>query len=141
MRNYMPEVAKMLGVEVEQTFKIKSWFAEGADDSVYKFTERDFCFYDDETGVWESSLRYADIINGNAFIIEIPFEPKDGEKYWTVYWKGIVDMPCAVYETWRGDSCDFANKVSGNCFRTEAEADAHKYEIYEKLTGRKWEKK
>ena len=26
----------------------------------------------------------------------------------------------------------------GNVFRTEKEAEAHKYEIYEKLTGKKW---
>ena len=140
MRNYMPEVAKMLGVEVEQTFKIKSWFAEGADDSVYKFTERDFCFYDDETGVWESSLRYADIINGNAFIIEIPFKPKDGKRYYMFTFNGgkfclaetVFDEYCIV---------DLTNVYCGNCFRTKEEAQKHKVEIYEKLTGRKWEEK
>jgi hypothetical protein len=33
----------------------------------------------------------------------------------------------------------YAIKHSGNCFRTEAEAEKYKYEIYEKLTGKKWE--
>ena len=34
---------------------------------------------------------------------------------------------------------DYCYKACGNCFRTEAEAEKHKYEIYEKLTGKKWE--
>lgn len=140
MKNYMQEVAKMLGVEVEQTFKIKSWFAEAPDDSVYKFTERDFFFYDDETGVWESSLRYTDIINGNAFIIEIPFKPKNGKRYYMFTFNGgdfclaetVFDEYCIV---------DLTNIYCGNCFGTKEEAQKHKVEIYEKLTGRKWEEK
>lgn len=136
---YMPKVAKMLGVEVEQTFKIKSWFAEAPDDSVYKFTENDFCFYDEETGVWESSLRYTDIINCNAFIIEIPFEPKEGERYWYVFFK--KDFISTNDTIWLFYHEHYCRKYAGNCFRTEAEAEAHKYEIYQKLTGRKWEEK
>ena len=140
MKNYLPEVAKMLGVEVEQTFKIKSWFAEAPDDSVYKFTERDFCFYDDESGVWESSLRYADIINGNAFIIEIPFKPKSGEWYFMFLFCG-GDFCIAGTQFNEYSIQDLTNVYCGNCFRTREEAQKHKVEIYEKLTGRKWEEK
>ena len=136
---YMPKVAKMLGVEVEQVFKIKSVLAEEPDDAFYKFTETAFCIYDSETGVWESSLRYTDIFDGEAFIIEIPFEPKKGEKYWYVYWnKNEIDTS---YTLWDDSVLCWLDKYAGNCFRTVAEAGAHKYEIYQKLTGRKWEEK
>ena len=36
---------------------------------------------------------------------------------------------------------EYMCKYCGNCFRTEVEAEWHKYEIYEKLTGKKWEEK
>ena len=137
--SYMPKVAKMLGVEVEQVFKIKSCLAEAPDDAFYKFTETAFCLYDSETGVWVNSLRYTDIIDGEAFIIEIPFEPKKGEKYWYIYWnKNEIDTS---YTLWDDSVLSWLDKYAGNCFRTVAEADAHKYEIYQKLTGRKWEEK
>ena len=137
---YMPKVAKMLGVEVGQTFKIKSWLADAPDDSVYKFTENDFCFYDEETGVWESSLRYADIINGNAFIIEIPFKPKSGEWYFMFMFCG-GDFCLAGTQFNEYNIQDLTNVYCGNCFRTREEAQKHKVEIYEKLTGRKWGEK
>ena len=137
--NYMPKVAKMLGVEVEQIFKIKSCCAEAPDDKLYKFRECGFLVYDSETGVWVNSLRYTDIIDGEAFIIAIPFEPKQRERYWYVWWNtSEIDT---TYTHWSGINSNWSDKYCGNCFRTEAEADAHKYEIYKKLTGRKWGEK
>ena len=133
--NLIPEIAKVLGVEIGEKFKVTRYA-----NVVFRFDETSLQFYSNLTNEWRetSDELYKMIMKGDTEVKRLPFEPKDGEKYWTVYWKGIVDMPCAVYETWRGDSCDFANKVSGNCFRTEAEAEAHKFEIFEKLTGKKW---
>lgn len=130
--NIIPKIAELLGVEIGEEFEVEN------DVCLHRFTENGLEYR--VCGVWSACARLNLILNGTEKIIKLPFEPKEGEKYWTVYWKGIGDMPCAVYETWRGDSCDFANKVSGNCFRTEAEAEAHKFEIYEKLTGAKWAK-
>ena len=131
--NYIPKVAEMLGVKIEEEFE--------ANGKTYKFTEDTFVrrIRDCKREWWvQAECTLLCLINGILEVKKLPFEPKNGEKYWTVYWKGIGDMPCAVYETWRDDSCDSANKVSGNCFRTETEAEAHKFEIFEKLTGKKW---
>ena len=140
--NLIPKIAEMLGVEIGEEFDL----CNGMDSSIrmgciYKFSNDCLmCADEDDKDCFgvasDKTLRC--ILNGSLKIIKLPFEPKDREKYWTAYWKGIVDMPCALYEIWCGDSIDFANKVSGNCFRTEAEAEKHKYEIYEKLTGKKW---
>ena len=129
--NLIPKICELLGVEIGEEFEIEN------DACLHRFTENGLEYK--VCDVWSACARLNLILNGTEKIIKLPFEPKDGETYWTVYWKGIVDMPCAVYETWRGDSCDFANKVSGNCFRTQAEAEREKYNIYEKLTGKKWE--
>ena len=135
--NLIPKICELIGVEIGENFKIKNGVS-----AIYKFQGSGlYTKKQTEDSYWCvcNDITLRDILVGIAKIEKLPFEPKDGEKYWTVYWKGIGDMPCAVYENWRGDSCDFANKVSGNCFRTEAEAENHKYEIYEKLTGKKRE--
>jgi len=139
--NLIPKICELLCVEIDEEFKISQNGEVIDNGTLYKFNGAWFFKHNNDTDDWDlccdSTLLL--LLNGHIEIFKLPFEPKDGEKYWTVYWKGIVDMPCAVYGTWRGDSCDFANKVSGNCFRTEAEAEKHKYEVYEKLTGKKWE--
>ena len=135
--NLIPKIAEMLGVEIGEEFKVTQY-----NNVVFRFDETSLQFYFHLTDEWRetSDEFYKTIMKGDTEVERLPFEPKDKEKYWTVYWKGLGDMLCAVYKTWRGDSCDFANKVSGNCFRSEAEAKKNKYEIYEKLTGRKWGK-
>jgi hypothetical protein len=135
--NLIPIIAKELGVEIGEEFRIKD--ESGVDEDFHRFTDCRLEYYDQAMCSWQESAMIIKLIDGSAEVVKKPFEPKNGERYWTVYWKEIGDMPCAVYEIWRDDSCDFANKVSGNCFRTKTEAEMHKYEIYEKLTGRKWE--
>lgn len=63
-----------------------------------------------------------------------PFEPKLRQRYWYI---AVADKE-VVGMTWVGTTVDYAFKYCGNCFRTQAEAEAHKYEIYERLTGKKW---
>ncbi len=130
--NLIPTICELLGVEIGEEFV--------ANERIVKFTDKALIFHSCNDRWCNAECTLYGLIVGIYKVKKLPFEPKDGEKYWTVYWKEIGDMPCAIYEIWRGDSCDFANKVSGQCFRTEAEAEKHKYEIYEKLTGRKWEK-
>jgi hypothetical protein len=65
---------------------------------------------------------------------------KDGEHYWRVRWDGFAIAAFRVTFLDSHDE-DYLFKYAGNCFRTEAEAEKHKYEIYEKLTGKKWEEK
>jgi hypothetical protein len=142
--NLIPMIAKELGVEIGEEFNAKHanigkiLTNSKEEPAIFKFGN-DGLYSKCSDGSGDFFLiGMGNFLKGDYEIVKIPFEPKDGERYWTVYWKEIGDMPCAVYETWRDDSCDFANKVSGNCFRTEAEAEKHKYEIYEKLTGKKW---
>jgi hypothetical protein len=42
-------------------------------------------------------------------------------------------------DKWFDWTKDYMCAYCGNCFRTREEAEAHKYEIYEKLTGKRWE--
>jgi hypothetical protein len=80
-------------------------------------------------------------MKGNTEVKRLPFEPKEGDSYFYVGWFTGGEEVC-VFETKFSDCNEcYQHKYCGNCFRTEAEAEKHKAEIYEKLTGRKWEEK
>lgn len=135
--NLIPKIAEMLGVEIGEEFRIKD--ESGIDEDFHRFTDCGLVYYDQAMCEWQESARIIDLIDGRAEVVKKPFEPKDGEKYWYVWWNSrYVDTS---YTFWQGEVNNCADKYCGNCFRTETEAEKHKYEIYEKLTGRKWEEK
>lgn len=64
---------------------------------------------------------------------KIPFEPKEGEQYWTYVGDWTV-----ICELWDGDAYDYIHKAAGCVFRTEKEAVEARPERYKALTGRDW---
>ena len=138
--NLIPIIAKELGVEVGEEFDL----CNGMDSSIrmgciYKFSNDCLmCADEDDKDCFgvasDKTLRC--ILNGSLKIIKLPFEPKEGERYWYVYW--VTDYIRVTDTPFADDDMHYHHKYCGNCFRTEAEAEKHKYEIYEKLTGRKW---
>ena len=131
--NYIPQICKMLGVEIGEEFTIDYIDLK---DNTYKFTETDLILT--KNGESEPLILY-DILNGDIKIIKLPFEPKVGEKYYYIDFLGINCKPTPCSEKWEGNNCDYQAKFCGNCFRTWEEANKHAYEIYKKLTGREWE--
>lgn len=68
--NYMENVAKMLGVELEEEFKL------GSSEVKYKFTENGlyFCAPD---GWWQcSNVMLPRILRGNVEVVKLPWQPK-----------------------------------------------------------------
>ena len=86
-KNHMAEVAKLLGVELGESFKITSDTQgdyPGDYQNYYRFTENN-CFETSFDGVkWETAtviiLRV--ILMGGARIIKLPWKPREGEKYY-----------------------------------------------------------
>ena len=135
-KNLMPEVAKMLGVEMGERFKI-----EGS--KVYRITQ--LGLVNDENFICHSKLN--SLLCGDVEIIKLPFKPKEGEPYWfwrkfasdengkTVWYLDAYDdyfEPCYTIPT--------INYMLGNCYRTEAEclADTAMKERIEKMERCKW---
>lgn len=134
--NLMPEIAKMLGVETWEEFRIKD--ARGKDDTAYRLTDTSLEYFDEAMTNWCGSGRFIDLINGTAEVIKKPFKPKEGEWYYLFMFCG-GDFCVASTEFSKYNVQDLTNAYCGNCFRTKEEAINHKAEIYEKLTGKKWE--
>lgn len=135
--NLIPKIVEMLGVEIGERFEI-----DGTDrDSgiYYYFTETELIQHIPvRTPDYAQYRMLADLIMGDKKIIKLPFEPKDGERYWYVCWDLITKAPYVTDSEFCDVDMCCHHKYCGNCFRTEAEAERHKYEIYEKLTGKKW---
>lgn len=113
-KNYMPEVAKMLGVEIGEEF----------DMIVGKALSGPFCFTEfdvvDREG-WSIPLdRFHKLLVGEHAIKKRPWRPKEGELYWVVLTNGDVG--------WRhfqkDNTVHLANLNMWNCFPTKEAAEA-----------------
>lgn len=121
-KNLIPEIAKMLGVELGEEFKIKGyeeWFYKFDNDRVLMFKHND----DVKMPVTPVSVYVAflALLRGECEIIKLPWKPKKGEKYWTFYFND-EDALDADWSVWHEDVDDFARLKAGWVYRTEEEA-------------------
>jgi hypothetical protein len=131
-KNLIPIIAKELGVEINEPFKIV-----GNGDSLWRFTETNLQFYDnhfqdDWVNVKPQSV--ATLVLETPEIIKLPFEPKVGEIFWT-YWVnwGVTNFK------WEDKKANFDfRKFCGCVFRTEEEALRARPAKYKELTGKEW---
>lgn len=122
-KNLIPEIAKLLGVELGEEFKI-----DIRGDDIFQITE---------AGVWmrkgidkeewvEKPFEFVMLCNGDAEVIKLPWKPKEDEAYYTFgtnirgVWRVIL-KPC-----WKGKTypVGLALYAKGWIYRTEAEAKA-----------------
>ena len=133
-KNLIPEIAKLLGVEMEEAFKIRRPAYEVCENGVYAFFENEGLMKRNEQGEFDnnSSIEFEDLCLGNYEIVKLPWEPKYGEIY---YFLDINEKEIMSY-TWENDTFDYAMKALGMIYRTEAKAKDHMAEDYMKLTGK-----
>lgn len=83
-KNYMAEVAKLLGVELGESFKI-TYSNQGDCQNYYRFTENN-CIEISNDGVeWKmttAAILLKDTLMGDIRIVKLPWKPRKGEKYY-----------------------------------------------------------
>lgn len=115
-KNYMPEVARMLGVEIGEEFDIFDNDGEKIVYSPYKITDNAIvdCEGDPIPGL------FYDLLTSKYTLQKCPWRPKDGEKYWLITNEEEL--------TWRYfyESCivELALLNMGNCFPAKKAAKA-----------------
>lgn len=120
MINYMPEVAKILGVELGDKFRIKNLDGEimGTaiiDEYGFKLLEYNVNY----TNFW-FQYTLENLLTGEYTIERKPWKPKDGEEYWLVNQCGDV-----ISFDWIDNFLCITNYKIGNCYRTKEEAEAN----------------
>ncbi len=119
-KNYMPEIAKMLGVEVGEIFKMTDY------NSLYRFTERGLEFKG--TAGWCLSERIEWLLTGRNEILKLPWQPKEGDNYY----HPASNFKDIYYAGWGNTIFDIALKEAGMIFKTKEECEAALPELRKK---------
>lgn len=141
--NLIPVIREALGLQENEEFKIK------VDDSLhmgcdYRFTNCQL--QEKDGGCWEcsSNVVLGMLVAGQCEIIKLPFKPKEGEDYYFIdVSTGYVCRTIYVIGYCRDTlrNCREMLRISsGNCYRTEEEAEKHVDEWMGKLYGKEWRK-
>lgn len=121
-KNYMAEVAALLGVEPGQSFKISD-DTYGIRQSYYRLTEENGCEVSDDNTSWVTVsaevLKW--LIMGDVRISKLPWKPINGEKYYIPYISINKENMYEKYH-WAGDRTDEAFYEQGIVFKTKEEA-------------------
>lgn len=124
-KNYMQDVANILGVELGEEFKLDGRKTK------YKFTENGLYFYAPD-GWWQcSNVMLPKILKGELEIIKLPWQPKNGDRY---YFPGD-GFTITSRAIWCDLTLEYALKEAGMIFRTEEECKAALPELRKKYLG------
>lgn len=114
-KNLMPEIAKMLGVELGEEFKIKGY------DPTCWF-DLDGLHFDGWVAEDEEDAMLHNLLCGEAEIIKLPWKPKKGDVYFTF---GLLGDKWVVRSLWWGGFPEeYALLDKGWVYRSEKEAQA-----------------
>lgn len=119
-KNLIPQIAKMLGVELGEAFKVK-----GDDETTYIFTDDGLKLtYDGGIGIVEisSDVAFAALVNGKDEIVKLPWKPKKGDVYFTFELLGGKWVVRSFW--WGGFPNEYALLDKGWVYRTKEEAEA-----------------
>lgn len=124
--NYMKDVAKILGVELEEEFKIKGF------EPIYKITNYGLVIKTDSNNWCEmSGDTFLQLIRGDYVIRKLPWQPKKGDEY---YYPGEgFNNVCRAL--WGNTVFGFAYKEAGLIFKTYEECEAALPALRKKYLG------
>lgn len=120
-KNLIPEIAKMLGVEIEEEFKVKGR------EYIFHFVDNGLIAYRTDGSVlpYENCLaHFLWLINGEEEIVKLPWKPKKGETYWGFLYSQRNDAWLLALYTWDNNPEDCAFYKAGWVFHTKEEAKA-----------------
>lgn len=126
--NYMPEIAQMLGVEIEEEFDVIYETGQKSDWGPYKITSDGLV---DESGNWKlHATALFNLLTGKYTIQKRPWRPKNGEDY---YYIRTIDGFFGQTTFSNINVNDLAAINMGNCFPTKEAALAAVPEMLEKF--------
>lgn len=117
-KNLIPEIARMLGVELNEEFKIK-----GYDGLTYKFVNYGLKLsFQNDIGITAipTNVALVNLLNGNDEIVKLPWKPKKGDVYFTfgllgskwivrsLWWGGFPEEYALLDKGWVYRSCEEA---------------------------------
>lgn len=118
-KNLIPQIARMLGVELNEEFKIK-----GREGVIYKFIVDGLIVSDDdaEKVYTTANMPLIGLVRGDIEIVKLPWQPKKGDVYFTFGRLGDKWVVRSLW--WGGFPEEYALLDKGWVYRSEKEAQA-----------------
>lgn len=118
-KNLIPEIAKMLGVELGEEFKIK-----GYDGLTYKLTDNglELATVDGQKTKWFDHGALNSLLKGKMEIVKLPWKPKKGDTFYT--FASIPNKWVVRIAWWDQTPNHYALLAKGWVYRTQEEAEA-----------------
>ena len=122
-KNYMADIAKMLGVELNEEFEVVIPDETEHQPVRYQFNSNQFGCWETEGGNsgfhvhWNLLLM---ILCGQAYIKKLPWQPKKGDWY---YFPG-AGFTITSRAIWCDSTLEYALKEAGMIFKTKEECEA-----------------
>ena len=93
-KNRMEEVAKLLGLELEEKFMLKDF------QHMYKLTEKGLMYWSDISQIWENSNAIVDLLTGKYEIVKLskPILTEKEKEYLSAVIKPFRDRIIHIYK-------------------------------------------
>ena len=118
-KNLIPEICKMLGVELGEAFKVKD-----EDALTYRFTDDGLkVTYDGGVEIANISTNsaFVALVEGQDEVVKLSWKPKKGDAYYTFELLG--DKWVVRSSRWTGVPCNYALLEKGWIYHTKEEAE------------------
>lgn len=128
-KNLMPEVAKLLGVELGEEFIIEN---KDRKETVVLAMDGFHVIQPNNVAGVDNGKLLSKVLQGLYTVKKIPWEPQEGDMYY------ILNVKALFVESyvWGNNTFDYTARNMGIIYRTKAEAEAHLEEDYKRLTGK-----
>lgn len=116
-KNLIPEIARMLGVEIGEEFKIKGYI-----EPIYRFDADGLkAIHSYQKRLTFANAMLSSLLAGKDEIVKLPWKPKRGDAYYTFEVFRGKWVVRSVW--WTGEPRNYALLDKGWVFRTKEEAE------------------
>ena len=124
-KNYMQDVAKLLGIELEEEFKLTGY------SGTFVLTNKGMMWLAPDKRRSSEVFALECLLTGRNELVRLPWQPKEGE----FYYFPAVNFQHSCPATWSNNSTDFALKEAGMIFKTKEECEAALPALRKKYLG------
>lgn len=132
--NLIPVIRESLGLQVNEEFNLKNDRNVVFPDK-FRFTDSTLQIKEGERWFEARSMMFKLLLKGECEVVKLPFKPAEGERYYyVILYCGDVSRTAYM----KNCKSDAIRANSGNCYRTEEEAEKHVDEWMSKVYGENW---
>lgn len=124
-KNYMQDVARMFGLDLEEEFKLTGY------SGTFALTNKGMMWLAPDKRRSSEVFALEGLLTGRNELVRLPWQPKKGE----VYCRPMDGFEDVDFDNWSNHPIDFALKEAGMIFRTKEECEAALPELRKKYLG------